>query len=261
MFYRELAEVANNLNDERLDIDELLQSFCLRDIAARRLLASFFLQVSQEGKLELLGFFGASPDSVGLTEQSLSVFSDHPAASSIRTNSMVWVSWKPEIVADFSTKLELVAWPIHSSARTVGALLTLMESKAAGDEEVIECLEAFSEVVGSALVRKLDISPKNGNNRISHNQTSAAPANNHGKPLTERQLLILKLIAEGRTNGDIADALGYSESLIRQETIRIYASLGCNGRSDATEFYKKNLLRNNEINSKSESLISLSQLA
>ncbi|NCV95692.1 MAG: hypothetical protein EBW33_03005, partial [Actinobacteria bacterium] len=49
---------------------------------------------------------------------------------------------------------------------------------------------------------------------------------------------ILRMISEGRTNGDIADVLGYSESLIRQETIRIYAHLGCSGRSEATSIYR-----------------------
>lgn len=57
--------------------------------------------------------------------------------------------------------------------------------------------------------------------------------------LTQRQQLILKLIAEGRTNNDIADMLAYSESLIRQETIRIYDVLDCSGRLEAAEMYRK----------------------
>jgi DNA-binding CsgD family transcriptional regulator len=51
--------------------------------------------------------------------------------------------------------------------------------------------------------------------------------------------LILKLIAEGRTNAAIADVLGYSESLIRQETIKIYAKLGCSGRNEAAQIYNR----------------------
>ena len=56
--------------------------------------------------------------------------------------------------------------------------------------------------------------------------------------LSQRQQLILKLIAEGRTNSDVADMLSYSESLIRQETIRIYDFLGCSGRLEAAEIYR-----------------------
>jgi DNA-binding CsgD family transcriptional regulator len=53
-----------------------------------------------------------------------------------------------------------------------------------------------------------------------------------GSPLTERQGLIVKLIKDSKTNGQIAIALGYSESLIRQETIIIYQKLGINGRRE-----------------------------
>jgi DNA-binding CsgD family transcriptional regulator len=50
--------------------------------------------------------------------------------------------------------------------------------------------------------------------------------------LTERQSLILKMIQNGDTNQMIAVRMGYSESLIRQETINIYRKLGISGRRD-----------------------------
>jgi DNA-binding NarL/FixJ family response regulator len=53
-----------------------------------------------------------------------------------------------------------------------------------------------------------------------------------GSKLTERQDLILTLIQQGLTNVIIAQRLGYSESLIRQETIAIYKKLRVNGRRD-----------------------------
>jgi len=56
-----------------------------------------------------------------------------------------------------------------------------------------------------------------------------------GEKLTERQSLILDLIREGKTNNFIADRLGYSESLIRQETMVIYQKLGVDGRREITK--------------------------
>ncbi len=53
-----------------------------------------------------------------------------------------------------------------------------------------------------------------------------------GKELTERQALIIDLIRSGMTNIAIADKLGYSESLIRQETMIIYKKKGITGRRD-----------------------------
>jgi DNA-binding CsgD family transcriptional regulator len=50
--------------------------------------------------------------------------------------------------------------------------------------------------------------------------------------LSSREELVLTLIREGKTNAQIAFELGYSESLIRQETVSIYRKLGVNGRKD-----------------------------
>lgn len=53
-----------------------------------------------------------------------------------------------------------------------------------------------------------------------------------GQKLTERQEIILLMIKEGLTNISIAERMGYSESLIRQETIIIYQKLGIDGRRE-----------------------------
>lgn len=50
--------------------------------------------------------------------------------------------------------------------------------------------------------------------------------------LTERESQIEAFIKEGLTNAQIADQLGYSESLIRQETVSIYRKLGISGRKE-----------------------------
>ena len=52
------------------------------------------------------------------------------------------------------------------------------------------------------------------------------------RPLTKRQRTILALIQVGLTNSQIANEIGYSESLVRQETILIYSKMGIRGRVD-----------------------------
>ena len=51
--------------------------------------------------------------------------------------------------------------------------------------------------------------------------------------LSPRQLQVLELLAQEKTNRSIALDLGYSESTIRQETLRLYRALNVNSRSDA----------------------------
>lgn len=50
--------------------------------------------------------------------------------------------------------------------------------------------------------------------------------------LSMREERILDLIRERKTNFEIAQELGYSESLIRQETVAIYRKLGVTGRKE-----------------------------
>jgi DNA-binding NarL/FixJ family response regulator len=50
--------------------------------------------------------------------------------------------------------------------------------------------------------------------------------------LNAREIGIIELIKLGKHNAEIAKALGYSESTIRQDTIKIYKKLGISGRQD-----------------------------
>ncbi|CAB4771678.1 unannotated protein [freshwater metagenome] len=51
--------------------------------------------------------------------------------------------------------------------------------------------------------------------------------------LTIRQLEVLKLMAQEKTNYQISKLLGYSVSTIRHETMRIYSALGVSDRAEA----------------------------
>lgn len=51
--------------------------------------------------------------------------------------------------------------------------------------------------------------------------------------LTSRQVEIIKSMAEGLTNAEIAKIVLLSESTVRQETIRIYRTLKCHNRAEA----------------------------
>ena len=65
--------------------------------------------------------------------------------------------------------------------------------------------------------------------------TQARPTSAEAVELSARQLRILGLLARGKTNRWIAAELGFSESTIRQETLRLYRALGVNSRSDAVK--------------------------
>ena len=57
----------------------------------------------------------------------------------------------------------------------------------------------------------------------------------HGKPLTSRQREIAELVKQGLTNEAIADKIGYSPSLVKQETMIVFSKLGISGRKELTQ--------------------------
>jgi DNA-binding NarL/FixJ family response regulator len=75
-------------------------------------------------------------------------------------------------------------------------------------------------------------SENRGTNHESEVNISSKPKSMYGKSLTERQSEILALIKSAMTNSMIAERIGYSESLVRRETITIHANLGIRGRKD-----------------------------
>lgn len=53
--------------------------------------------------------------------------------------------------------------------------------------------------------------------------------------LSERQSLVLTLMAEQKTNAQISRIIGYSESTVRQETMAIFRYLGVHDRREAAK--------------------------
>lgn len=85
--------------------------------------------------------------------------------------------------------------------------------------EYLYCMESLLKIFEQGLKER------NGRNHLSWFQGET-------RELTERESRIEEYIRQGLTNAQIAAELGYSESLIRQETVVIYRKLGVVGRKD-----------------------------
>jgi DNA-binding CsgD family transcriptional regulator len=58
--------------------------------------------------------------------------------------------------------------------------------------------------------------------------------------LTDRQVQILSHIANRKPNVEIGEMMGYSESTIRQETMRIFEKLRVDGRNAPRNYFLEN---------------------
>ena len=93
-----------------------------------------------------------------------------------------------------------------------------------------ERIESICQLVGIFLNGVSAFKPKEEleNARNSQGDRDATKA-----VLTQRQLLILAGMIEGKTNHELAEDLGFSVSTIRHETMRIYSLLQVSDRKEA----------------------------
>ena len=54
--------------------------------------------------------------------------------------------------------------------------------------------------------------------------------------LTARELQVLRLVAAGSTNKEIASALGVAVSTLERHLVNLYAKIGARGRADAIAY-------------------------
>lgn len=88
--------------------------------------------------------------------------------------------------------------------------------------------------------RSSDHDPRSGTKTASGGRTRSAGAHGSGSGLTERELSILRLVAEGLSNLDIASRLFVTEQTVKFHLSNIYRKLGVGNRTEATRYAYRN---------------------
>ena len=94
-----------------------------------------------------------------------------------------------------------------------------------------------TEAAASALVEFLEEEPEPATGAelalsVSGDQSRTA----HPDGLTDREIEVLRLVAAGRTNKEIADALVLSVRTVERHITNVYAKIGARGRADAAAY-------------------------
>jgi DNA-binding CsgD family transcriptional regulator len=214
-------------------VDSLARLLALRILAPFDVFAVSIVAIDAVGTYKCLSSFGYDEESIeslnttGLTWRT-------PLATTIREGRTIWMDMD-EAFEEFP---DLANVPVHPSIRSTvtlpigdstpvgGLIITLREPLQQAPHEVhrhfLECIASLlSIVVDGPRVRSELLA-----------QGARPPATTEGE-LSDRQVAILRLIAEGKTNKAIGLRLGYSESTVRHETMRIFRLLGVASRSQA----------------------------
>lgn len=199
-----------------------------------------------DGELSLAGTF-AVPQPLVDTYRRMPLFDDSPMAESITTEQPVIVTNHAEfeerypqvnedwrIHREYERSSTLVAVPLRSYVGPVGSCGIFFDDA----EDHVEELVSIMVTIGALLVVTMesgavvsDLPSSNG--RSGHPRLEDESAGLREVNLSMRQMQILRMIAQGMPNRDIASALGYSESTIRMEATAIFRALGVTGRREA----------------------------
>ncbi len=245
MLMEQVADFVNFLGQRNHSKEEVLVHLALRTFSPLQCNGVVLAELKPSGVMEITAkygvdddFFDAHPKRFRLTEQM-------PITDSIKTRETIWITTLPSWGEDYeqlqSTSYQydgktFICWTIEQSGTPYASIGIFCENEVLPDET----LESFLHTISNLLALFFySLSSTGENNRITNREELLKSKDVTGNALTERQLLILKMMAEGRTNLSISGVLGYSESTIRHETIKIYAKLGCTGRVEASNIYQE----------------------
>ena len=161
-----------------------------------------------------------------------------PVTDALVEKRIVWINslpaWPDEyprlkgVTLSENSRTQIIV-PIFRLNSSVACLGLVSSKSLALDEEVTIFLQTVGNLISLHVYRQARERKKHDSPNVSS--------------LTDRQVQILAHIAEKKTNIEIADTMGYSESTIRQETIRIFEKLQVSGRNEARNYFLENKTR------------------
>lgn len=225
---------------ERPTPDQLLEFIALRVLAAFDTRAALVTMLSSSGYLVLVGKFG-HVDTHYFSKLTHTVWNEDPLSQALKKDrpSFHDLSRGNDGSHEYFTvrmnnllTIPLISPPQPSAVLAFGSPAT---------SRVVDGTFELAERVGRltslylGLAGYLTVESTSG-----HNSTDGSGMERRLlDELTPRQETVLQLIAQGLRNKQIAFTIGYSESLVRQETMEIYRKLGVKGRHEAAALARR----------------------
>ena len=209
-------------------------------------------ELNSENQALLVATWGISLEGIQGYPIAYSLNDKYPTTDTLRFRSTTWINSLPDWGDDYPLLKEMkynseaksyICFPIEKAGTPVAAIGIFSRDVIHPDAEIEAFLMAIGSVFSMYMFRQKAETDRAM--KVKRNYTLSGVGRVE-KELTERQHVIMRLISESRTNLVISELLGYSESTIRQETIKIYAKLGCTGRKEAALIYKEQVSKSNE---------------
>ncbi len=233
MYLQKLEELSRFLAAHESSKIEICKFLNFKLLAYLQCRALYFGRVGEDGCVhptEHFGFENGVVDKWG----SFPLKVDIPITAAIKRDSLIQVGSPAEMYKQFPAMKSvenldhdwqsIMAIPVHS----YGVYAITAYSNCDIDEVHERFLRTVGQIVTVAFA-KCDLIGTD----LKRFKKPPVQIKNH--TLSARQEVILKLIMKGLTNTQIGEEIGFSESLVRQESIAIYSMLNVSGRKELLE--------------------------
>ena len=232
MYLEEVERLARYLMSPGLTIPDVCKFLVLETFASVKTSAIYAAEITQDGCIAPIGFFGL-PKKVVEDWGNLPLTVDAPLTDAVKKNEIVLLL-REEAFERYPVLITYDGIPEKWDSYLVcpilpyGVIALTLNSVPTINREFEKFIRAASSLAGlffkGAEFRVEHFSRKNSPSRVRRTGV-----------LTDRQLMIKALMEKGYSNPAIAAEIGYSESLVRQETMAIYSTLNISGRKDLLE--------------------------
>jgi DNA-binding CsgD family transcriptional regulator len=247
VFIKRVSEFISFLSLREHELEEVLSHLVHRVLVDLGATSVFVSSLNPKNEVEMVGQFGMDPELWKVYPQGTSIFDKYPITDALRNRKTIWINTLPNWGDEYpllkpytfpGQEKTFICFAIEKCGTPVAVMGFFAMPTIELDAEIDAFVGTIANLLSLYLYRHVD-SPSNL--KVISSKPTILKNNVQDQKLTERQLLILRMISENRTNILISELLGYSESTIRQETIKIYAKLGCNGREEAARIYRETM--------------------
>jgi DNA-binding CsgD family transcriptional regulator len=233
MYLKRVAGLAGFLAEGEKSSEELARFLVLKTFADLSPRALYLAEIVDDGYLSPIAGFGF--DKMVIAQWGRFPLSMHlPITECVRLDECVVVRSPEDFFNHYPVTREIenistdwtavMAFPMLP----YGVGFMILDSQPDEDEE----LSHFASAIGQMLALQFSKIPVYGSSKANGGKRNGGSQNIE---LSERQKIIHSLMYQGFTNAQIAAEVGYSESLVRQETIQIFRILGVSGRKEIIE--------------------------
>jgi len=174
-------------------------------------------------------------------EKAMDLWDDAPSPMAIRSRrTLVAVNHSdfsemfPSLVDRGIAERPVIAVPLRTSLTTIGAWCVSFENPQLA-KEAIGSMETIADVLAlyfsgrdTRLVMDVALEDDSTTRAVIEQPTPVVSSE-----LSQRQVTVLRLLAAGFTYDQIARRIGYSNSTVRMELLKMYRMLGVSSRMDA----------------------------